>query len=416
MKKIFEMTLANILIDIIPHCGIIPQKGDNVVSYNFSAPMANLKPSAIRELFKVTGLPGVISFAAGNPSPETFPGKELGELAARILAERADIVLQYGITEGYAPLREAVAERLRNIVRETDMTVIVSGGQQGIELTARVLCDPGDTVLCESPSFIGALNSFRSHSINLIGIETDSAGIIPESLENALKSAANVRMLYTIPTFQNPKGVTMTLERRKKILELCKNYNVILLEDNPYGDLYYDNAPPDTIKSLDDTGTVVYVGSFSKTISPGLRLGYVAANASIVEKIVVAKQGEDVHTALFPQVLAHEYLTNYDFDAHIAECRSVYRRKRDLMVSACEKYLGADIIVPGGGLFLWGSLRDTDDSMPFYRRALERKVALVAGGVFLPDTEAVTPGFRLNFSMPSDEQIEKGIKILGELL
>jgi 2-aminoadipate transaminase len=208
----------------------------------------------------------------------------------------------------------------------------------------------------------------------------------------------------------------MTLERRKKVLELCEKFNVIILEDNPYGDLSYDGEPPVTIKSLDTAGVVVYVGSFSKTISPGLRLGYVVAPAAIVDKIVVAKQGEDVHTTLFSQVLAHEYITNYDFDGHILKCRELYRRKRDLMVKACERYLDADMIVPGGGLFLWGNLRKESDSMAFYRRALEEKVALVAGGIFLPEGEGVSTGFRLNFSMPSDEQIGRGIEILGRLM
>jgi len=380
--------------------------------------MANLKPSAIRELFKITGQPGVISFAAGNPSPDAFPSGELCELAARILTDKPDFVLQYGITEGYMPLREAVAQRLegQNIFREADITVITSGAQQGIGLAARVMCDAGDVVLCESPSFIGALNSFRSHGLKLKGIDIDECGIVPESLEKTLETTPNAKILYTIPTFQNPTGITMTLERRKKILELCERFNVIILEDNPYGDLSYDGEPPVTIKSLDTKGIVIYVGSFSKIISPGLRLGYVIAPAPIAEKIVVAKQGEDVHTTLFSQVLAHEFMTNYDLDAHISKCCDLYRRKRDMMVKACRRYLDADIIVPGGGLFLWGNLKNEGDSMAFYRRALDKKVALVAGGVFLPDTDGVTPGFRLNFSMPSDEQIEKGIEILGGLI
>lgn len=387
------------------------------MNYKFSDPMVNLKPSAIRELFKVTSQPGVISFAAGNPSPETFPIKELDELSKRVFAERAGFFLQYGLTEGYAPLREAVAARLgAENVKENDMTIITSGAQQAIGLTARVLCNAGDVVLCEKPSFIGALNAFRSQGLKLLGIDIDSDGIVPEALENALKNTPNARILYTIPTFQNPTGITMTLERRKKVLELCEKCGVIILEDNPYGDLSYDGEPPCTIKSLDTTGIVVYVGSFSKIISPGLRIGHVTANSQIVEKIVVAKQGEDVHSNLFSQVLVHEYMTNFDLTAHIEDCRSIYRRKRDLMVDACKRYLDADVIVPRGGLFLWCALRNVNDSMAFYRRGLEHKVAVVAGGTFLPDLNDVTPGFRLNFSMPSDELIEKGIEILGGLI
>ncbi|MCL2080705.1 MAG: PLP-dependent aminotransferase family protein [Oscillospiraceae bacterium] len=388
------------------------------MTYRFSAPMTGLKPSAIRELFKITQQPDVISFAAGNPSPDAFPSEELGELSARIFAGMAGFVLQYGLTEGYMPLRDAVTQRLKtqNIGREGDMTVITSGAQQGIELAARVLCDAGDVVLCETPSFIGALNTFRSHGLKLKGVDMDGSGIVPESLESALKTVPNIKILYTVPTFQNPTGITMTLKRREQVLELCAKYGVIIIEDNPYGDLSYDGEPPPAIKSMDTEGIVVYVGSFSKIISPGLRLGYVAAPAPITEKIVVAKQGEDVHTTLFSQVLAHEFMAHYNLDLHIAKCRALYHRKRDLMVCACARYLDADIIKPGGGLFLWGTLKNTDDSMAFYRRALDKKVAFVAGSVFLPDTDGVTPGFRLNFSMPSDEQIGKGIEILGGLI
>lgn len=390
------------------------------MEYTFSSAIAELKPSAIREIFKVTQDPSIISFAAGNPSPETFPAGELAEISARLFENNAAFALQYGITEGYMPLRETVAERLREVYgigREYDRTVIVSGAQQGIDLTARVLTDPGDVILCESPSFIGSLNAFRAHGLKIEGVLIDDAGIVPEALEQALKANKNIRLLYTIPTFQNPTGITMPLERRKKILELCLSHNVIILEDNPYGDLSYDGEQPPTIKSLDETGSVVYVGTFSKIISPGIRMGYVTAPAKIIEKLVVAKQGADVHTNLFYQMLVREYMANCDIDAHIAKCRDIYRRKRDLMYGECVRHFkGADVIKPSGGLFLWCNLKDTEDSTDFCRRAVENKVAVVPGSAFLTDLSGKTSGFRLNFSMPSDEQILKGVEILGGIM
>ena len=388
------------------------------MNYTFSPAIAGLKPSAIREIFKITQKPGIISFAAGNPSPETFPAAELNEISARIFAEKATFALQYAITEGYIPLRGLMKERLKSkygIGRDFDETVIVSGAQQGIDLTARVLAEKGDTVLCESPSFIGSLNAFRSHGLNIAGLTMDLNGLLPEQLENALKTQKNVRFLYTIPTFQNPTGITMTLRRRKQILELCERHNVIILEDNPYGDLAYDGDPPPTLKSLDETGIVVYAGSFSKIISPGIRMGYVTAPAPIVEKIVVAKQGADVHSNLFFQMVVCEYMGG--IDEHIDKCRELYRRKRDLMYGSClEHFKNAHVIKPGGGLFLWCSLQNTDDSSDFCRRAVESNVAVIPGKAFLTDVNGKTAGFRLNFSMPTDEQITRGVEILGGLM
>ena len=388
------------------------------MDYKFSAAIAGLKPSAIREIFKITQKPGVISFAAGNPSPETFPAEELAAISARLFAEKAPFALQYGITEGYGPLRELMRARLKTVYgvgREYDETIIVSGAQQGIDLAARVLSEPGDTALCESPSFIGSLNAFRAHGLNLAGLPMDESGLLPEALENALKTLKRIKFLYTIPTFQNPTGITMALERRGQILELCEKNGVIIIEDNPYGDLSYDGEAPPPLKSLDETGIVVYVGSFSKIISPGIRMGYVAAPAPIIEKIVVAKQGADVHTNLFFQMAVCEYMAG--IDAHILKCRDIYRRKRDLMYGACIEHLkGADVIKPAGGLFLWCGLKNAEDSSDFCRRAVESNVAVIPGKAFLTDLSAKTAGFRLNFSMPSNEQIARGVEILGGIM
>ena len=392
------------------------------MNYAFSPALEALKPSAIREIFKVLGDPEVISFAAGNPAPETFPAAELAGISDMIWREKSEAAMQYGLTEGYAPLREAVTRRLREkygVGTDTDTVIITSGGQQGVQLAAMTLCGPGDTVLCETPSFIGSLNAFRALGLNLRGVEMDEMGILPGSLESALQTQPRVKLLYTIPTFQNPSGITMTAARRAEVMALCKKYGVIILEDDPYCDIYYDGQPPAAIKSFDTDGGVIYAGSFSKTISPGLRIGFVCGPTPVVEKMVVAKQGIDVHTNQFTQILVHEYLTRHDIDAHILQCRDLYRVKRDRMLNAClasaKLSEAADAVRPSGGLFLWCNLKHTADSAEFCRAAASKKVAVVPGAAFITDVNGVSPGFRMNFTLPSLKQIDEGVGILNSL-
>ena len=251
------------------------------MDYFFSDRISGLKPSAIREILKYGSDPKMIGFSAGNPAPESFPVSEMKEISAEIFDTMASSALQYGITEGYTPLREKVKSRLItrfNSVSEDDEVIITSGGQQGLELACKVLCNEGDTVLCEDPSFIGALNAFRSYNVNLVGVKTDSEGIIISELEAALKKEKKVRFLYTIPTFHNPTGKTLSLERRRAIYELACKYNIMILEDNPYGELRFKGKDVPTLKSMDVEGRVIYCGSFSKILSAGIRLSFVSAN------------------------------------------------------------------------------------------------------------------------------------------
>jgi len=390
------------------------------MNYTFSDRISSLQPSVIREIFKVTQDKSVIAFSAGNPSPDSFPVREMDEISREILAEGGD-ALQYGITEGYTPLRDITRARYGNkygIGRDFDDTIIVSGGQQGIELTTKVLVNEGDAIICEAPSFIGALNAFRSYKANLAGIPMDDGGIDPERLEQALKTTKNVRFIYLIPTFQNPSGKTMSLERRKQVLELAEKYSVLILEDSPYFELRYsgDYVPP--IKSMDDNGRVIYCGSYSKTLSPGMRVGFVTAPAPIIQKIVVAKQVSDVHTNLFFMTLVFRYLEKYDIDAHIERVRELYRVKRDHMAACLEKYAPRlKFTLPNGGLFLWCELPPTglgSDGVDFCRVAGRKKVAAVPGSAFSVDERAVVPAIRLNFSLPDADTIERGCKLLGE--
>ncbi len=390
------------------------------MEYNFSEKIKELKPSAIREIFKSLSDPSIISFAAGNPSPESFPVEALADISADIFKNNSTAALQYSITEGYPPLRSAVLDRQRKkfgIGNDDDDIMIVSGGQQGMELSCKVFCNEGDTVICEDPSFIGSLNSFRSLGAKTVGVRLDEDGVDLVALENALRANPKSRLIYLIPTFQNPSGRTTSYEKRVKIYELARKYNKIIIEDNPYGELRFSGEDVPTLKSMDVDGRVIYCSSFSKILSAGMRVGFVIANKAIVQKLAVAKQGEDVHTNIFFQMLAHKYMTEYDLDAHIARINDIYRHKCALMLEALEKYMPKEVTYtkPEGGLFIWCTLPAHVDAPAFIRTAIERKVAVVPGTAFLCDTQAPSQSFRLNYSMPSDEQINTGIRILGEL-
>ena len=391
------------------------------MEYKISNKFVSMKPSAIRDIFKSLGKPGCISFAAGNPSPESFPIPQIKEIADDILANDPITALQYGVTEGYAPLRDLVKQRLKrvyNIGAPDDETIIVTGGQQGIELTCKVMCNEGDVVISENPSFIGALNSFRSLGAKLVGVPLKDDGMDIAALENALKSNPKTKLIYTIPSFQNPAGITSTLENRKAVYELARKYDVLIIEDNPYGDLRFAGEDVPTYKSFDTNGRVVYCGSFSKILSAGIRIGTLTANKELVSKIVVAKQVEDVHTNVFFQMVCAKYMSEYDLEGHIEKIRKLYMHKAGLMIAALEKYMPADVKFtrPDGGIFLWCSLPEGYSLDEFVKRCSDKNVFVVPGTAFLPDESEVTRSFRLNYSMPSDEEIDRGIKLLADVV
>ena len=393
------------------------------MDYLFSDNLRDLKPSAIREIFKALSDPSVISFAAGNPSPLSFPREEIAEIAEKIFRDGtlSAKALQYGITEGDPLLRELVRARLAerfDSCTENDDLIIVTGGQQGLDLSCKVLCNPGDVILCEEPTFIGALNAFRASGARPVGVPLRDDGIDTDALEEALRREKNVRLIYVIPTFQNPTGLTTSLEKRKKILALASKYNVMILEDNPYGELRFAGEDLPTIKSMDTEGRVIYCGSFSKVLSAGMRVGFVSAPKAVTQKMVVAKQVNDVHTNVFFQMICAEYMEHYDLDAHIARVRTLYRDKCNLMLSCLDRFVGdkAEYTRPEGGLFIWCNTKDGSPSKPIVQACVQKKLAVVPGEAFLCDTEAQSNGFRLNYSMPSDSQIEIGTKLLAEAL
>lgn len=390
------------------------------MEYSFSDRVQALKPSAIREIFKYAANPEVVSLSAGNPSPEAFPIEEIKEISARLLEENPIGVLQYSVTEGYPQLRETLKEYMKshhNVGKDFDDILITTGAQQIMDLATKSLVNEGDVVITEAPSFIGSLNTFRSYNAKLVGVNIDDDGMNMEELEKALKAHKNARFIYTIPNFQNPSGITMSLEKRKKMYELAKKYNVLILEDNPYGDLRYSGEYIPCIKSFDDEGIVLYAGSMSKVISPGIRVAYVIAPKPIFQKMVVCKQGNDVHTNIWSQMVCNELMTKYDFDAHLEKLRKLYSKKAQFMMDLMDKYLvpmGITYAKITGGLFTMCTLPDYVDMQEFCKDAIKNKVCVVPGNAFLTDESEECHTFRVNFSTPTDEQLEKGIKLLAK--
>lgn len=380
-----------------------------------------MKGSAIREMFKRMADPEIISLAGGNPAAELFPGDELSKIAGKILMTNPTGALQYGTTDGVPAMKECALSRAKkvNSVKDTDRVIIMTGANQGIDLTAKALINKGDKIIVESPSFIGSLNAFRTYEAELVGVKVDSDGMNMEALEKALKNNSNVKMIYTIPTFQNPTGTTMPLEKRKRLIELANQYDVLVLEDNPYGDLRFRGEDVPTLKSLDTEERVIYAGSFSKILSPGMRLGYIIAAEEIVTKIEILKQVNDVHTPVLTQLMCVEFMKKYNIDTYIEKNRELYGKKCAVMLEAMEKYFPENKVkwtVPDGGIFLWCECPEIKDISPVVDKALEKKVAIVPGSNFAIDMTAPSNMFRLNYSSATPEKIEEGIKRLGEAL
>lgn len=390
------------------------------MEYKFSDRVSNLKPSAIREIFKYAADPEVVSLSAGNPSPDAFPAKAIEEISAKVLAEDPIKVLQYSVSEGYTPLRQHLMEYMQkehNTGSENDDILITTGAQQIMDLCAKALVNEGETVIVEAPSFIGSLNTFRSYNAKLVGVTVEPDGMNTDELEEKLKANPDTKFIYTIPNFQNPSGVTMSLEKRKKVYELAKKYGVLIIEDNPYGDLRYSGEYVPNIKSFDTEGIVIYAGSMSKVISPGIRVAYCICPKPIFQKLVVCKQGNDVHTNIWAQYICDEFITKYDFNAHLAMLRNIYTKKAQFCMDLLDKYCAPAITYNkiDGGLFIWCDLDKRIDMPQFCKEAVLKKVCVVPGNAFLTDENEECHSFRINFSTPTDEQLEKGIKILGKL-
>lgn len=390
------------------------------MNYTFSDKISALQSSAISEILKSTNSPGIIPFAAGNPAPDAFPIDAIREISKQIFEERPVEALQYGMTDGYAPLISLLKNQLINekkIGCEDDELVITNGAQQVMDLTTKILCNEGDVVIAETPSFVGALNCFKAYNLKLRGVSCESDGINIEELENVLKTEKRARFMYVIPNFQNPLGVTMSLEKRKAVYELACRYNIIILEDNPYGDTRVAGEDIPSIKSMDTEGRVIYSGSFSKIMAPGIRVGYAWANKALIAKMVTAKQISDVHTSMFSQMLVEQWLREYDIPAHLEKMRDCYRVRLNYMCDRIENEMSDTVkfVRPDGGLFVWCQLNENIGMMDFTKNCTARGVGVVPGSAFSVNDSDNFNAVRLNFTTPTMQDMEKGLTILAQL-
>ena len=383
----------------------------------FARRMSGLRPSTIREILKVTEQADIISFAGGLPAPELFPVAEVAAACERVLREGGPGALQYGPSEGFLPLRECFAaeSRKRGIQCTADDILITTGSQQPLDLVSKIFLDAGDCVLTESPTYMAALQAFQCYEVRFAAAPTDEQGLIPEALPELIERE-RPKFLYTIPSFQNPTGVTMTAERRIKLYEIASRYGLIVLEDDPYGALRYAGEPVPPIKSLDTEGLVIYQSTVSKTIAPGLRLGWVVASEQIRKKLIIVKQAADLHTSSLDQRVAHRYLTDFDSEAHVERIRQSYGERFAIMDATLRETMpeGFTWTHPEGGMFLWVTCPEGTDTCELMLEAMKRKVLFVPGRDFFPDASGQRY-MRLNFSNASPEKIREGIGRLAEV-
>ncbi|MBU5590681.1 PLP-dependent aminotransferase family protein [Clostridium sp. MSJ-4] len=390
------------------------------MNIKFSDRMGEIKASEIRELLKLTQQPEIISFAGGLPAPELFPIENMEKVASKVIREQGREALQYSTTEGFNPLREVIIEqRLKpvGINASLENIMITSGSQQALEFSAKLFINEGDVILCESPSYLGAINAFKAYKPTFVEIPMDDDGMIIEELEKALKEHKNTKFIYTIPDFQNPTGKTMTIERRKRLAEIGAEYQVPVIEDSPYGELIFDGEKYPTIKSFDKEGFVIQLGTYSKTFCPGLRIGWVCGHKDIIQKYVMIKQGADLQSSTLDQRIAAAYMKEYNLDEHIAKIIEVYKKRRDIMINSMKAYFPKEIKFTNskGGLFTWVELKEGLDAAEILKEALEEKVAFVPGASFFPNGGHKNY-FRLNYSNMPEEKIKEGIERLGKVL
>lgn len=387
----------------------------------FSNLAMNLKASEIRELLKLTTMPEIISFAGGLPAPELFPTEDLKKVDEAVLTKEGQAALQYGTTEGYTPLREQIAGRMKKsfmVDCTPENIVITSGSQQGLSLLDQIFLNPGDVVLVESPTYLGAINAFKLCGPEFVEVPTDDKGIIPEELEKILaKYGDRVRMMYVIPEFQNPTGITWPMERRKAFMDIINRYDFPVLEDDPYGELRFDGDKVPSLKSMDTKGNIIFLGSFSKILMPGLRIAWMVADPTIIDKVVKLKQAVDLQSSSFGQRQTSFFIDMYDLDAHVAKIKELYKKRRNLMCDSMKEYFpeGITFTYPEGGLFTWVTLPEGMDAKELMPKVLAKNVAYVPGGPFYPHGGNANH-FRLNYSNMPEERIVEGIKRLAEVL
>lgn len=382
--------------------------------------MELLKGSAIRELLALTAKPEIISFAGGMPAPELFPVEQMEKAANAVMEEMGQAAMQYSSTEGYVPLRQQIVDRMaakNNIHTTVDNILVTSGSQQGLDYSGRVFLDKDDIVLIESPSYLGALNAFKTCEPRFIEVPTDDGGMIMEELEKILEKEDRVKMIYVIPDFQNPSSRTWSLERRQKFMEIINKYEIPVIEDNPYGELRFEGEAQPALKSLDTKGLVVYLGTFSKILAPGYRLGWVCADGEILDKYNFMAQAAALQASTISQMETAKWIEMYDLDAHVAKLVEVYGKRRDLMYNTMKEEFPPEVkfAKPTGGLFLWVELPEYMDAAVLAKEALKENVAYVPGEGFYPDGNTKNT-FRMNYSNMPDDKIVEGVKRLAKVI
>lgn len=386
----------------------------------FAKRIDNMKGSEIREAIKLTLKPGMISFAGGLPAPEMFPVEEMKDAANHVLEEAGAVAMQYATTEGYDPLREKIAARMKekyDIHTAPEQILITNGSQQGLDFSGKLFLDEGDVVLFESPSYMGAFNAFKAYQPRFMEVPTDEEGMIPEALEKILQTVEKVKMIYVIPDFQNPTGRTWSLERRKAFMEIINRYNIPVIEDNPYGELRYEGEAVPSLKSMDEKGLVVFLGSFSKILAPGYRIGWICAAPDILQKYIFIKQGADLQPSTVSQIEINRFMELYDLDVHVERIRNLYGARRELMLDTMKATFPAQVKFtnPKGGLFTWVELPENMDAREVLMKCVEKNVAYIPGGAFYPEGGKENT-FRLNFSNMPEDKIVEGIRRIGEVL
>jgi DNA-binding transcriptional MocR family regulator len=381
--------------------------------------MDNLKASEIREILKLSAQPEIISFAGGLPAPELFPIEEMKIVSVRVLEEMGQEALQYSVTEGYYPLREKIAKRMKTFEIDTiaEEILITSGSQQGLDFTGKIFLNPDDVVIVESPSYLGAISAFKAYECKFVEAPTDEHGMIMSELEKILETTENVKFIYVIPDFQNPTGRTWPVERRKEFIKIANKYDIPVVEDNPYGELRFEGEIPPSIKSFDTEGRVIFLGTFSKTFTPGLRMGWVQAIPEILDKYIMVKQGSDLQTNSMTQRELNMFLEMYDLDAHIEKIKNVYRSRRDIMIKTMEETFPKNVTFtrPSGGLFTWVVFPEHVNARELMVKAIEQKVACVPGGSFFPNGGHEN-SIRVNYSNMPEDKIVEGITRLAKVI
>ncbi|MBP2630202.1 MAG: putative transcriptional regulator, GntR family [Firmicutes bacterium] len=387
---------------------------------SFARRMNLLRRSEIREILKLTQKKEMISFAGGLPAPELFPVDKMKKVAVRVLEEQGNEALQYSTTEGYELLREKIAERMNRKFQTTvnkENILITCGSQQALDFSGKLFLDEDDVILCESPTYLAAISAFKAYAPQFIAVKTDDEGMVIEELEKVLASQKRIKLIYVIPDFQNPTGKTWSLKRRLAFMELISKYEIPVIEDNPYGELRFENKILPSLKSMDTKGLVIFTSTFSKTFCPGLRIGWIAADTNILEKYILIKQGADLCTSIRSQMEIAKYMDTYDFEAHIAELVQLYRSRRDVMIEMLQETLPETVTFthPQGGLFLWLKLPNHIKAIKLLENCLKNNVAFIPGDSFFPNG-GVENTLRLNYSNMPEDKIREGIRRLSKAI